>query len=110
MNKRQKITGIIVISALIIAHVWALTDYLFVAELAGTYCAEIEQDLFSAGLEMDNRISVSSVVSGNGLQSVYTHDNVLQRLIFRTDFRVLSAGIDDDHVVDADGHSLSYET
>ena len=46
MNKRQKITGIIVISALIIAHVWALTDYLFVAELAGTYCSEIEQDLF----------------------------------------------------------------
>lgn len=46
MNKRQKITGIIVISALIIAHIWALTDYLFVAELAGTYCAEMGQDLF----------------------------------------------------------------
>ena len=46
MNKWQKIAGIIIISALIIAHVWASTDYLFVAELAGTYCAEIEQDLF----------------------------------------------------------------
>lgn len=46
MNKRQKISGIIIISVLIIAHVWALTDYLFVAELAGTYCAEMEQDLF----------------------------------------------------------------
>lgn len=44
MNKCQKIVGIIIISVLIIAHVWALTDYLFVAELAG--CAEMGQDLF----------------------------------------------------------------
>lgn len=46
MKKWQKISGIIIISVLIIAHVWALTDYLFVAELAGTYCAEVPQDLF----------------------------------------------------------------
>ncbi|MBO5182059.1 MAG: hypothetical protein J6B92_09285 [Paraprevotella sp.] len=46
MKKWQKIAGIIIISVLIIAHVWALTDYLFVAELAGTYCAEAPQDLF----------------------------------------------------------------
>lgn len=46
MNKWQKIIGIIIISALVIAHIWALTDYLFVAELAGTYCAEMTQDLF----------------------------------------------------------------
>lgn len=46
MSKWQKIAGIIIISALIIAHVWALTDYLFVAELAGTYCAEWRQDVF----------------------------------------------------------------
>lgn len=46
MKKWQKITGIIIISVLIIAHVWALTDYLVVAELAETYCAEVPQDLF----------------------------------------------------------------
>lgn len=46
MKKWQKITGIIIISALIIAHVWALTDYLIVAELSGTYCAEMTQKLF----------------------------------------------------------------
>lgn len=46
MKKWQKITGVIIISALIIAHVWALTDYLIVAELSGTYCAEMPQKLF----------------------------------------------------------------
>lgn len=46
MSKWQKITGILIISVLIIAHVWALTDYLIVAELSGTYCAEMGQDLF----------------------------------------------------------------
>lgn len=46
MNKWQKIVGVTIISALIIAHIWALTDYLFVAELAETYCAEMGQDLF----------------------------------------------------------------
>lgn len=46
MKKWQKIIGIVIISALIIAHVWALTDYLIVAELSGTYCAEITQQLF----------------------------------------------------------------
>ena len=46
MKKWQKIAGVVIISALIVAHVWALTDYLMVAELAGTYCAEMTQDLF----------------------------------------------------------------
>lgn len=46
MKKWQKITGVIIISALIVAHIWAFTDYLFVAELAGTWCAEMQQDLF----------------------------------------------------------------
>lgn len=46
MKKWQKIVGVTIISALIIAHIWALTDYLFVAELAETYCAEMGQDLF----------------------------------------------------------------
>ena len=58
---------------------------------------------------MNNRISVSAVIPGNGLQSVYAHDNVLQRLIFRADFRVFGAGVDDDYIIDADGHSLSCE-
>lgn len=46
MKKWQKIIGVVIISALIVAHVWALTDYLMVSELAGTYCAEMPQDLF----------------------------------------------------------------
>ena len=46
MKKWQKIAGVVIISALIVAHVWALTDYLMVAELAGTYCAEMTQDSF----------------------------------------------------------------
>lgn len=46
MKKWQKIIGVVIISALIVAHVWALTDYLMVAELAGTYCAEMTQDSF----------------------------------------------------------------
>lgn len=46
MNNCQKIAGIIIISALIFAHIWAFIDYLYVAELAGTFCTEWEQDLF----------------------------------------------------------------
>ncbi|WP_289754873.1 hypothetical protein [Muribaculum intestinale] len=46
MNKWQKITGIIVISILIIAHIWAFIDYLYVAELAGAWCAEMTQAAF----------------------------------------------------------------
>ena len=46
MNKWQKITGIIVISILIIAHIWAFIDYLYVAELAGAWCAEMPQAAF----------------------------------------------------------------
>ena len=46
MKKWQKIASVVIISALIVAHVWALTDYLMVAELAGTYCAEMTQDSF----------------------------------------------------------------
>lgn len=46
MNNCQKIAGIIIISALIFAHIWAFIDYLYVAELAGTFCAEWEQDRF----------------------------------------------------------------
>ena len=46
MKKWQKITGIIVISALIIAHIWVFIDYLYVAELAGAWCAEMTQAAF----------------------------------------------------------------
>ena len=46
MNKWQNITGIIVISILIIAHIGAFIDYLYVAELAGAWCAEMTQAAF----------------------------------------------------------------
>lgn len=46
MNKWQKIVGIIVISILIIAHIWTFIDYLYVAELAGAWCAEMTQAAF----------------------------------------------------------------
>lgn len=46
MKKWQKIIGIVIISALCVAHIWTLVDYLIVAEQAGTYCAEITQDSF----------------------------------------------------------------
>ena len=65
--------------------------------------------MFSAGLEMDNGISVPSVISGNGFQAVYAHDNVFQRLLFGADFRVFRAGVDDNHVIDGNGHRLSRE-
>lgn len=46
MKQWQKIVGIIVISILIIAHIWTFIDYLYVAELAGAWCAEITQAAF----------------------------------------------------------------
>lgn len=46
MNKWQKIAGIIIISALIIAHIWAFIDYLKFATAAEFWCAEITQAAF----------------------------------------------------------------
>lgn len=46
MKKWQKIIGVIIISALIIAHIWAFIDYLYLAEVAGAWCAEMTQDSF----------------------------------------------------------------
>lgn len=46
MNKWHKTTGVVIIPALIVTHIWALSDYLNVADAAGTYCAEITQDSF----------------------------------------------------------------
>lgn len=46
MNKWQKIVGIILISALIIAHIWAFIDYLKFATVAEFWCAEMTQAAF----------------------------------------------------------------
>lgn len=46
MNKWQKIAGIIIITALIIAHIWAFIDYLKFATAAEFWCAEITQTAF----------------------------------------------------------------
>lgn len=46
MKKWQKITGIIIILALIIAHLWAFIDYIKFATEAEFWCAEITQAAF----------------------------------------------------------------
>lgn len=46
MKKWQKIIGIIVISVLIIAHIWVFIDYLKFATEAEFWCAEITQAAF----------------------------------------------------------------
>ncbi len=46
MKKWQKTVGIIIISALIIAHIWAFIDYLKFSTAAEFWCAEITQAAF----------------------------------------------------------------
>ena len=46
MNKWQKIIGVVVILALIVANVWAVMDYIHLADTAGAWCAEITQKSF----------------------------------------------------------------
>lgn len=46
MTKWQKITGIIIIFALIVAHVWTFVDYLKFSTAAEFWCAEITQAAF----------------------------------------------------------------
>jgi len=46
MKKWKKIVGIIIISALIIAHIWAFIDYLKFSTAAEFWCAEITQAAF----------------------------------------------------------------
>ena len=46
MKKWQKITGIIIISALTIAHIWAFIDCLKYSITAEFWCAEITQAAF----------------------------------------------------------------
>lgn len=46
MKQWQKIVGIIIISTLIIAHIWAFIDYLKFATEAEFWCAEITQAAF----------------------------------------------------------------
>ena len=46
MNKWQKIIGVVVILALIVTNVWAVMDYIHLADTAGAWCAEITQKSF----------------------------------------------------------------
>lgn len=46
MKQWQKTVGIIIISALIIAHIWTFIDYLTFSTAAEFWCAEITQAAF----------------------------------------------------------------
>ena len=46
MNRWQKIVGVVVILALIVANVWAVMDRIHLVDTAGAWCAEITQKSF----------------------------------------------------------------
>lgn len=46
MKKWQKISGVIAIAALILAHIIVLLDYCHLAEESGAWCAEFTQESF----------------------------------------------------------------
>ena len=46
MNRWQKIVGVVVILALIVANVWAVMDCIHLVDTVGAWCAEITQKSF----------------------------------------------------------------
>lgn len=66
MKKWQKTVGIIIISALIIAHIWAFIDYLKFSTAAEFWCAEITQAAF-----FDNIFNFRQHFWCNNLLSVF---------------------------------------
>ena len=62
------------------------------------------QYLFSSRLKMDHGIAVAFIISGDGLKTVYSHDDVFQRMFVRAKFCMFRARIDDNDVAYADGN------
>ena len=54
MKKQQKISGVIAIVALILAHIIVLLDYCHLAEESGAWCAEVTQESFFDCIYMSN--------------------------------------------------------
>lgn len=59
---------------------------------------------FPFGLEMDDRISVFSVVAGQGFNSVNADHDIFQRIFFRADLRMLYIGIYNNHIIRGNGN------
>ena len=59
---------------------------------------QVEQKLLFVGLVMDDGVADAAVVPGQGFQAVYAHDNIFQRVFFRTDLCVLNVGIYSNYV------------